>query len=529
MTSPAGAEGGPPEPTDLSTIELDETDLDAMVTAVAMFEAASSLSHPEFTRYITLEGQLESQLYDLSVAAAGQFEFDQARQMLDEVIELNQTLEATVNRELNNADVPNEYRTDLTNGREAAAAIILLCQGQRYQTDADERQCAGDMVGANNALRQAQGWFERLADSGTSHADFGALRAVLVETRTTFNDAVLALRAGRYDQAKEGFQETRVRFGLIHDELTDAPADLGATTVAAIETVLAEVGDQLVYTEVLNRFSEFFSQMNTGDYDEAVYSIREAVSRCEQWRKTSVSLALPPPAQNIRRMEGELFRGWQAWAEAELAIERAVWDECRQRVRDARNHWAASTDVAIRHRLLGVPAAPIESSSMEMLLHSTLRRCKKERELREQIDRLHGLRWQPAATVINQYAGGAMTQEPGDTFNFHGKVNAGAIGAQARVVADQIGDQTRLAALPDLRTLAEELADLREMMAQGARAQSERDAVEQIRQAEDVARRGDEHAVREHLKAAGRWALAVAQRLGLLAAETAIKASLPGA
>ena len=65
-------------------------------------------------------------------------------------------------------------------------------------------------------------------------------------------------------------------------------------------------------------------------------------------------------------------------------------------------------------------------------------------------------------------------------------------------------------------------------MAQDARGEPEHATVEQLRLAEEEALRGNENGVRERLKAAGRWALAMAEQLGLAAVETAIKASIGG-
>jgi hypothetical protein len=80
----------------------------------------------------------------------------------------------------------------------------------------------------------------------------------------------------------------------------------------------------------------------------------------------------------------------------------------------------------------------------------------------------------------------------------------------------------------NLRELAEELAQLREALAAGASTDAQRGAVAELANAEDKARVGDEKGAMAHLKAAGRWALDMASKLALTAAEAAIKVSLGG-
>jgi hypothetical protein len=505
-----------------------QPDLSELAEEVSRFEGAHALAPADFARYVELKDTLEAQLHGLSVAAAQRFELDTARSLLDEIVELNRTLVVLVRRELGRADLSDTYRDVLAVASTGADAMLLLCQGQRLRADAEELQLSGDLTGANTALDQAVRCFALMTNCSIPRSDLSAALITVAETGVAFNDAMLALRGGRYDQAKDGFQQARVRFRLSHDELNTPRHDDDDTVTSAIAGLLTELGDQIVYADTLQSFAEFFGQMKSGNIEDAVECVTDTVALCERWYRAAVAQELPIAARNIRQMETELYHGWRNWAEAELAIEQRGWDLCRRKIREARKHWAACNDIAIRHRLLGVPSARIESGNTEMLLHSTLRRCRAQSLLYEQIDRIQEEKRQVAATVVNQYGGNAVTQDNRDTYNFQSEVrNIGAIGTNARNRADRIGDETG-ADLGDLRALVVQLADLREAMAQGARGEPEHAAVEQLRQAEEEARRGNENGVRERLKAAGQWALAMAERLGLAAVETAIKASIGG-
>lgn len=78
----------------------------------------------------------------------------------------------------------------------------------------------------------------------------------------------------------------------------------------------------------------------------------------------------------------------------------------------------------------------------------------------------------------------------------------------------------------ELRRIASELAQLREVLALGPRTEPELAAVEQVRLAEQAARSGDESGLRNHLSAAGRWALEMAERIGAEAAAAVLRQSL---
>jgi hypothetical protein len=113
----------------------------------------------------------------------------------------------------------------------------------------------------------------------------------------------------------------------------------------------------------------------------------------------------------------------------------------------------------------------------------------------------------------------------GDQYNVSGQ--AGAVGRQAHshdMTFNQIWNQ--LEPSVDLAKLADELRKLREAMEQSASEPSHRMAAGAIAAAEECARQEDGPKVVEYLKTGGKWALGVAEKVGVGLATAALKAAI---
>ncbi len=113
----------------------------------------------------------------------------------------------------------------------------------------------------------------------------------------------------------------------------------------------------------------------------------------------------------------------------------------------------------------------------------------------------------------------------GDQYNISGQT--GAVGPNAHA-HDMAFTQTwsQLENKTDLGKLAEELVRLREAMERDAVAPEEKLAVGAVAAAEQSARQKDGPKVVEYLKTAGKWALSVAEKIGVDLAKEALKGTL---
>jgi uncharacterized protein YjbI with pentapeptide repeats len=111
-----------------------------------------------------------------------------------------------------------------------------------------------------------------------------------------------------------------------------------------------------------------------------------------------------------------------------------------------------------------------------------------------------------------------------DTYNIHGQ--AGAVGKNAHahdMTFQQAWNQSNI----DLTRLAEELTRLRAAMkheTQGTREQDK--AIVAVADAEEAAIKGDGPTTLQHLKTASKWALGVAEKIGVTVATEAIKRAM---
>jgi hypothetical protein len=91
------------------------------------------------------------------------------------------------------------------------------------------------------------------------------------------------------------------------------------------------------------------------------------------------------------------------------------------------------------------------------------------------------------------------------------------------------GDNVQQVYSLDLPRLAQELACLRAAMKQETESTSEQDeVVGAVAAAEKAAAQGDGPATLRHLKAAGKWALGVAEKIGVAVAAKAIETAMAG-
>jgi hypothetical protein len=111
-----------------------------------------------------------------------------------------------------------------------------------------------------------------------------------------------------------------------------------------------------------------------------------------------------------------------------------------------------------------------------------------------------------------------------DTYNIHGQ--AGAVGKNAHahdITFQQAWNQSNI----DLPRLAEELTRLRAAMKQETEGTREQDkAIVVVADAEEAAINGDGPTTLQHLKAAGKWALGIAEKIGVTVATEAIKRAM---
>jgi hypothetical protein len=483
------------------------------------YELMSTLSPAEFADYLAAETELEQQLFDAATDFARQSAFDKAEDVLEHAITLNRTLRSIAERELARQDLTDaRYRRWLSDTRDDSSGIIYLLQGQLYRNRADERLLAGEVSDACAVLAKASRCYQDLIAAALPQHEFATLASDLLRTKIEFLRAAVALRRGKYEVAREGFHQAKVTGTYLLEQLAGCT---GARLSVSVKELQREFAGQQRHTHVMLKYADFFFRIQSGDFEYAIGCAHDTVSLYEALLQSALSDKLAKDEQDLREMELEYFRGWLAWAKAEYAVTNEDWDDCVSFVNRARQNWFRSGDLAMRHALRGVMSPQVETANTEMLLQSTLRRCRSERRLNEQLEQLRD----ENRKLGNIYlAGGNMSHETGNV-NVPGQVTGNIIGGKKnKATTERIsGKNVQMA---ELRDLAEQLAELRDASAAGARTDQEKAAVEEIDLAEQDARRGDEKGARRHLAAAGKWALALAEKLSLPVAEAAIKASI---
>ncbi|GAA2902765.1 hypothetical protein GCM10010472_71210 [Pseudonocardia halophobica] len=511
--------------TDLVASALTPDDLEEQVS---WFEGRRRLSMEEYRTYFALEVELETRFIAGAAGHARCHDFGGAAAAIGQVVELNRVLLRITHRELAELTPgPSPDREELTDRRDRVDGFLLLTLGIQAEYEASQQLALGDLQEAKVALQEAVDRFEELAKSGLPYSPVGSDRWSLARMNRDFLDALALFRGARYESAHDKFREAAARYDHEIRRLREQNTT-GYRDAVLQENLLSELADRHTYARVLRAVSAAFTFVQKNDFEEAAKSAEDAVGLGERWLDRVVGADLPEIQRDIRSQELCLYQGWAAWIEAERAIDRKDWTGCDANLRAARDRWTESTDLGIRNGLRGVVVGQADMGSMELLLLATRRRRDIEERLGVEIDRLRrDIRdHAPPVYITNtNQQGDTMTTNRSVSFSSQGDMR-GNFAGESVVGATYTDNSQSIESGMSLRELAKELAELRDSLAPGVRSEQEKERLEHVRQAEEAARAGDEKSMKEHLAAAGKWALAFAEKLALSAAEVAIRASI---
>jgi hypothetical protein len=500
-------------------------DIDGLLVEVDYYENRPCLGRLEFERYVEAESALENIVSAEATLRQKEFEYQHADELLARVIELNTRQREIARREAARTDpTPDaDYLSRLEYISGAADGVILLMEGLRFANIADHRRLASDFEAADENLKSAMDYFARLAESDLPLSSVGALRYTLTGATAQLMQGLQQMRGGDYRGAYASLDKTHVTFRELLAQAEEEHQRDGGQSDPQFDELQRDLSDGLRYVQAIQGFVEMLREAQDGNYADAVHSGEEAVDRFVRILKENIARQVNRNARSLYEMELARVQGWLSWARAELAVDECRWTECREQIRQARGYWNEATRIATRNVFVGIMAQPPEAGNTEMLLKNTLRRCDREVGFRRQIRALEVTLDRAGKIEILAQGGNAVSAS--SDYNFHGNVAAQAIGNQNTVRDGQI---TQNIGAPDLKELAGQLAELREVMAGAARSPQEHEAVTAVVAASEAAGRNDEQGVRLHLVRAGQWALRIAEQLALTAVTTAIKASMGG-
>jgi hypothetical protein len=501
-------------------------DFPSLLAEVDYYEHLPGLDPEEFDRYLRATSALADIVMEEATRRQQEFNFAGADALLGQFLKLNDTKRKLCERERRHQDGDAGYRERLAGVRDAAAGSVLLAEGLQYVCRADERRLAGDFDTALRSLATGAKCFEQLAGSDLPLRPVGAWRYRLTQATSQLMAGLGHMRNGDFKGAYQSFDNTYVAFDeLLHRADSEQPPALDQARLQYDE-LRRQVTDGMRYIQAVQSFVETLREAQNGDYGDAVLSGEDAVGRYERLLRDAVARQMPRNARSLYEMELARVNGWLSWAAAELAVDEERWSECRDLVRQARNHWRQAAHIAARNVYHEIIAQRPESGDTDMLLQNTLRRCARELTFRKEIAALNA-KLDNANKIVMQIQGGqgGHAVAPGD-FTFNAPVSAASIGNENRIEAAQLNQN--VAGTTDLRELAGQLGELRELLAAAARTPAEQESVAAVEAARDAATRGDEPGMRQYLAKAGQWALRIGEQIGLAAATAAIKVAIGG-
>ncbi|MEU4690137.1 hypothetical protein [Actinoplanes sp. NPDC023714] len=495
----------------------DLDDFATLLAEVGYYENLDRLDRDDFDRYVRAEAGLEDIISAEAARRQKEFGFDAAGTLLGQFVALNTTQRGIAERELARTGLDEDYRRQLTYVRAAAAGNVLLAEGQQHVNRAERRRLAGDFEVARDRLAEAKRCFRQLADSDLPLQPVGQLRWTLAESTRQMLAGLAQMRTGDFKGAYQSFDRTHVALDELLADVEQQHGRAPDRIDATFEDLRQDLADGIRYVQAVQSFNETLRDAQNGYYGDAVVSGRDAVGYFQRIVDEAVARRTSRNAQALHETELARVNGWLSWVNAELAVDECRWTACREHVRAARGHWNRAARLAARNAYLGIVTQRSDDGNTDLLLQNTLRRCDRELAFRKEIDGLNA-----RLAGINQITVGVNAMP--SNYNFNAPVSSNIIGDKARIenAAAQQNAGT------DLHDLATQLMELRNALGETARSPQEHESVAAVAAAQEAASRNDEEGVRRHLARAGRWALGIAEQLGIAAASAAIKMAIGG-
>ncbi len=476
------------------------------------YEARTMLDHDQFRGYVESKTHFEEALQLLIAYSIYSMEYGEAMGFIDTVRSVNTAALQIARNELERVDPApsDDYRAELERAAAEAQGLVLLMQGQELATEAEHHQRLLDHPqGALQAFSKAQEYFERLADSGLPQRFEGAVRARMCAYMGEVVIGVGQLASSEYRAASNSFLRASASVAAVVEFIAQAeppPPDDDEGLDLSLEAANA-----LTYVNSLKELADFLGAMHAGRYEDALRSGESMTRLADESLRTAVELLVPERIMDARKAELALMRGWLAWARAEKAIDDADWDECHSQIDQARKHWSDGSAHGHRSALPSAEAIQAQMGTFEMLLQSTLRRLDSELRRVREVAELRSQRDEAMSRI------GTRVDQI-----FTGPVQRSAIGRESAVNESRVTIEHSQAT--DLATLARQLGDLRDPLAEGAGGE----AAAAVAAAHDAAKAGDEGAAIRHLEGAGRQARELASMMGLAAVEQAFQRAAGG-
>lgn len=529
------------------TVEQDDrgqrSDVEELIETVSSLEGLDPMDRERFQEYLDAETALENRLLAEAERLVRGCEHDSSIEVLDLVIELNNTMRDIAERERARRAAGSDDEAYFAQWRDAAAGVLLLAEGQKQLTLAERNRIQGDLETGGVLIMRAVGYFEQLADSDYPQAPIGHLRIRLARALNELYEALADSRIGNYRGAHDRLDLVHVFYEELLAESAEGLRDADAEGLtdgpqrAILTALTAELNSSLIDIRALQAVVDMMIAGLAGRFTDMIELGSEALASFEASTKAVAAASGSRNVVALRRMEMDHIAAWIGLARAEVAADNGEWETVRAAVRSARRHLADVSRLAMRNLQVGLTGQRPDVSNFEFLLTAVERRANRERRLRDANEELRGSLHRSQLSSINVINNAQANAEAtgervtmGDSHQFHAPVHVtGALGSSNDVTVGPVQQHhttTTTGGGTDLRALADELASLREVLAAGPRTERERASIEQVRLAEEAARTGDEQGVRGHLAAAGRWALEVAETVGVQLAIAALRTSV---
>jgi hypothetical protein len=460
------------------------------------------------------EVALEDALVEQAEARTAVADFGGAAQAWASVAGFNERLSSIIGFMIGDSPADETDNERLITDRNACTRLGAFARAQAALVTAIRYRLGGNYSEAETAATEAQQRFDALARDGgaddsimASMAD--ALRLGIIagakQLRFQYQEASVT-----YLQAQRVLEKVRARLVQSRD-----------TSAAALAGVLSDIYE---YKSAAER-ALLLKAVVDGDFEKAVT------------HADAIMQVAPPPDNGVLptwiTQSAELnycnAAAYLAYARAELAANGRNWDEAERQLADAEKQWRQLVAIAID---MDIPqsrqAAEIAQAISAQTVGTTRRRIQRERALYAQIAAIQAENRQ-LQDQIYQLAkeprfGGGMSS---DTYNIRKSQSAsiGPGGVVNQPHLEQANTGNALAGF-DMPALAGQLEELISELRKSAAEPAQYQALAEVSQAAQAAREQDKATTAQHLKQAGRWVLAIAEKVGVPLAVSALKAAL---
>jgi hypothetical protein len=484
---------------------------------------SGSLTFQAWTNLYDEESAFERKLIDASGEAYQLGDFGGAARLWETIADLNHHLVSIGGLLIKHRPADSPDPDGLSSAVHDAADMATFAEARSLLLKTLAQRLSGSPAEAAVSAEAARQKFDSLATSSSALSTLASVEALTAEGYRLATSA-------QAEQFRLQFEDASLTFIQAEETLKKARSraletqDVDAALIAGMDFDIRGV-------EVASIQSNFLGAIYTGNFEKAAEHVQDMLNYYD-----SLDLSAAPPfLRQSAELDRRSYGAYLAYVQAEVAANKQEWDAALQLCNRAEDEWQEVVKTAM---MLAIPQSRNIAETVQAVSSQVIGTCRRRiareqsfyatiNKLNTENQQLHHDIYNLArrANIVSQ--GGVTVKESGDQYSIGMIGQAASVGSDNTVSGTSMS-QVNVDALAgiDMKTLADQLGELIGRLKAEAGEPDQYSALSEVSYAAQAAKNDDKAGTMQHLKAAGKWVLGVAQKIGVPVAVAALKGAL---